>query len=275
MAANARKHVLDGFKALDFTQFVAGPTVTKLMAEMGAEVIKVEFAPDGDRSRGMPYLKNQRSGYFVQQNRGKLSLCVDVKNPAGRKIIRDLIPKVDVLVENFAPGVIARMGFDYENVKELNPKIIMCSVSTFGQTGPLANDPGYDFIGQAYAGVTSLSGEEGGPHYPPMLAIGDVSTGVHALAAIACALLHRDRSGEGQYLDISLLDSYFHYHDLGLQIDQREWRRDEAETHWNALSGALPGRNVQGAQGLYLRLCLARPSLGEAVRDDGTAGTRA
>jgi CoA:oxalate CoA-transferase len=109
------------------------------------------------------------------------------------------------------------MGFGYDNVRKLNPKIIMCSVSTFGQEGPLANDPGYDFIGQAYAGVTSLSGEEGGPHYPPMLAIGDVSTGVHALAAIACALLHRDRTGEGQYLDISLLDAYFHYHDVGVQ----------------------------------------------------------
>jgi crotonobetainyl-CoA:carnitine CoA-transferase CaiB-like acyl-CoA transferase len=113
--------------------------------------------------------------------------------------------------------VIARLGFDYENVRKLHPKIIMCSVSTFGQTGPLAADPGYDFIGQAYAGVTSLSGEEGGPPYPPMLAIGDVSTGVHALAAIACALLHRDRTGEGQHLDISLLDSYFHYHDIGVQ----------------------------------------------------------
>jgi CoA:oxalate CoA-transferase len=212
-----RKHVLDGFKALDFTQFVAGPTVTKLMTEMGAEVIKVELTPGGDRSRGMPYMKEGRSGYFVQQNRGKLSLCLDARNPAGKAILSELIPKVDIVVENFAPGVIARMGFGYDNVRKLNPKIIMCSVSTFGQEGPLANDPGYDFIGQAYAGVTSLSGEEGGPHYPPMLAIGDVSTGVHALAAIACALLHRDRTGEGQYLDISLLDAYFHYHDVGVQ----------------------------------------------------------
>jgi len=212
-----QKHVLDGYKALDFTQFVAGPTVTKLMAEMGAEVIKVELAPDGDRSRGMPYIKNQRSGYFVQQNRGKLSLCVDPRAEAGKQIIRELIPKMDVLVENFAPGVIARMGFDYAAVRQLNPKIIMCSVSTFGQQGPLAADPGYDFMGQAYAGVTSLSGEEGGPHFPPMLAIGDVSTGVHGLAAIACALLHRERTGQGQHLDISLVDAYFHYHDIWVQ----------------------------------------------------------
>jgi crotonobetainyl-CoA:carnitine CoA-transferase CaiB-like acyl-CoA transferase len=212
-----QKHVLDGYKALDFTQFVAGPTVTKLMAEMGAEVIKVELAPDGDRSRGMPYLKNERSGYFVQQNRGKLSLCIDPRTEAGKQIIRDLIPKMDVLVENFAPGVIGRMGFGYTTVRQLNPKIIMCSVSSFGQEGPLAGDPGYDFMGQAYAGVTSLSGEEGGAHYPPMLAIGDVSTGVHGLAAIACALLHRARSGEGQHLDISLVDAYFHYHDIWVQ----------------------------------------------------------
>jgi crotonobetainyl-CoA:carnitine CoA-transferase CaiB-like acyl-CoA transferase len=218
MAASGRRHVLDGFKVLDFTQFVAGPTVTKLMAEMGAEVIKVELAPDGDRCRSVAYVKNERSGYFVQQNRGKLSLCVDVRTGTGTRILRELVPKVDVLVENFAPGVIARLGFDYDSVRELNPKIVMCSVSTFGQTGPLASDPGYDYIGQAYAGVTWLSGEQDGPHYPPMLAVGDVSTGVHALAAIACALLHRDRTGEGQYLDISLLDAYFHYHDLNVQM---------------------------------------------------------
>ena len=217
MSANGPKHVLAGYKALDFTQFVAGPTVTKLMAEMGAEVIKVELAPDGDRSRGMPFLKNQRSGYFVQQNRGKLSLCLDSRTEAGKAIITGLIAKVDVLVENFAPGVIGRMGFDYPTVRKLNPKIVMCSVSAFGQEGPLAHDPGYDFMGQAYAGVTSLSGEEGGAHFPPMLAIGDVSTGVHGLAAVACALLHRERTGEGQYLDISLVDAYFHYHDIWVQ----------------------------------------------------------
>src|SRR5690242_6576478 len=218
MAEYQRRHVLEGFKVLDFTQFVAGPTVSKLMAEMGAEIIKVELAPDGDRCRTVAYFKNNRSGYFVQQNRGKMSLCIDIRKPAGVELIRELIRNVDIVVENFAPGVISRMGFGYETVREINPKIVMCSVSTFGQTGPLANDPGYDFIGQAYAGVTSLSGEEGGPPFPPMLAVGDVSTGVHALAAIACALLYRDRTGDGQYLDISLLDSYFNYHDVNVQM---------------------------------------------------------
>lgn len=218
MTVNSRGHMLEGYKVLDFTQFVAGPTVTKLMAEMGAEIVKIELAPNGDLCRNFPYVKDKRSAYFVQQNRGKMSLCLDIKNPEGRAIVRDLIPQVDVLVQNYAPGVIGRMGFDYENVRKLNPRVIMCSVSTFGQTGPLAPEPGYDFIGQAYAGVTSLSGEEGGDYFPPALAIGDVSTGVHAYAAVATALLHRERTGKGQHLDLSLLDSYFHYHDLAVEL---------------------------------------------------------
>ena len=215
---STRKHMLDGYKVVDFTQFVAGPTVTKLMAEMGAEIIKIEIAPNGDLCRNFPYVKDMRSAYFVQQNRGKKSLCLNIKSPEGNAIVRDLIARADVLVQNYAPGVIGRMGFDYENVRKLNPKIIMCSVSTFGQTGPLASQPGYDFIGQAYAGVTYLSGEEGGDYYPPALAIGDVSTGVHAYAAVATALLHRERTGEGQHLDISLLDTYFHYHDMAVEL---------------------------------------------------------
>jgi crotonobetainyl-CoA:carnitine CoA-transferase CaiB-like acyl-CoA transferase len=218
LTTSTRKPLLDGYKVLDFTQYVAGPTVTKLMAEMGAEIIKIELAPNGDLSRNFPYIRDKRSAYFVQQNRGKKSLCLDIRTAAGRAIVGDLIPKVDVIVQNYAPGVIGRMGFDYESASKLNPKIIMCSVSTFGQTGPLSPDPGYDFIGQAYAGVTSLSGEEGGPYYPPALALGDVSTGVHAYAAVATALLHRERTGEGQHLDISLLDSYFHYHDMAVSM---------------------------------------------------------
>src|SRR5216684_2959162 len=120
MTQSMPRHVLDGYRVLDFTHYVAGPTVTRLMAEMGAE---------------------------------------------GIKIVKALVPKVDVMVENFAPGVIASMGLGYEDVKALNPKIVMCSVSTFGQTGPLSKDPGFDFIGKAYAGITSLIGEKDGPPY--------------------------------------------------------------------------------------------------------------
>jgi crotonobetainyl-CoA:carnitine CoA-transferase CaiB-like acyl-CoA transferase len=218
MSSNHPTHVLDGYKVLDFTQFIAGPTVTRMMAQMGAEVIKVEIAPDGDRTRVLPLMRDGRSGYFVQQNLGKQSLCLDVKNPAAVAILKELVAKVDVVVENFAPGVIARLGLDYAVVRSLNPRIVMCSVSTFGQQGPLAHLPGYDFIAQAYSGITYMTGEADGPPYFPAAALGDVSTGVHAALAVVAALLHRERTGEGQYLDIALLDAYFHCHHTAIQM---------------------------------------------------------
>ena len=123
---------------------------------------------------------NNRSGYFVQHNRGKKGLCIDLKHPEGGEIIKALIPQVDVMVENYAPGVMARLGFGYESANSLNPRIVMCSISAFGQLGPLANEPGFDYLGAAYAGIVSMCGEPNGPPYVPMVALGDVSTGVHA-----------------------------------------------------------------------------------------------
>jgi crotonobetainyl-CoA:carnitine CoA-transferase CaiB-like acyl-CoA transferase len=217
MTSDRPEHILDGFKVLDFTQVVAGPTVTRLMAEMGAEIIKIE-APGGDPSRRLPFLKNGRSAYFVQQNRGKKSVCLDVKNPKGLELIKALIPHVDVLVENFVLGVIGHLGLGYEVVNAINPRIVMCSVSAFGQSGPLANKPGLDTIAQAYAGVTYMIGDPNGPPSLPMVALGDVSTGVHAACAIGYALLHRERTGRGQYLDIAILDAYYHCHEVNVQI---------------------------------------------------------
>lgn len=218
MEDGAPVQMLDGYKVLDFTQAVAGPTATLMLAEMGAEVIKVELAPNGDPTRTMPLVKNGRSGYFVQHNRGKKGICVDMKNPEGLALIKRLIPQVDVLMENFAPGVIGRLGLDYATVKALNPQIVMCSLSAFGQTGPLANEPGFDTLGAAYAGIASMGGEADGSPYVPQAAIGDVSTGAHAALGICAALLYRGRTGRGQYLDVSLLDTYFHYHKISVQM---------------------------------------------------------
>jgi crotonobetainyl-CoA:carnitine CoA-transferase CaiB-like acyl-CoA transferase len=206
-------HVLDGYRVLDFSQVLAGPTVTRLMAEMGAEIIKVEIPPTGDFGRSLPFVRDGRSAYFVGQNRGKKSLCIDPRSSEGLEILKDLVPQVDVLVQNFSPGVIDRLGLGWEVVSALNPRLVMCSISAMGQTGPLANLAGYDYIAQAYAGITHMIGEPEGSPYFPMVGLGDVSTGVHGLAAIACALLYRERSGRGQHLDIALLDSYFHCHD--------------------------------------------------------------
>jgi crotonobetainyl-CoA:carnitine CoA-transferase CaiB-like acyl-CoA transferase len=212
------RHVLDGYKVLDFTQVLAGATCTRLLAEMGAEVIKIELAPKGDFSRGFGAFREGRSAYYIQQNRGKKSVCVDAKKPAGLEILRALVPEVDVLVENFAPGTIGRMGLGWDEVKKLNPKIVMCSISAFGQTGPLSTQPGFDYIAQAYAGVTHMIGDPDGAPVLPMLGLGDVSTGSHAMGAVVAALLYRERSGEGQFLDISILDTYFHCHEMNVQM---------------------------------------------------------
>jgi crotonobetainyl-CoA:carnitine CoA-transferase CaiB-like acyl-CoA transferase len=215
---NQPKHVLDGYKVLDFTQIVAGPTCTLMLAEMGAEVIKVELAPAGDGARGGPVVIDGRSGYFVQHNRGKKDLCLDAKTPEGLAILKGLVAKVDVLVENYAPGVIGRLGLGYDVVSQINPRLVMCSISAFGQTGPLAHEPGFDWVGAAYSGVTSMGGEPDGPPLFPMVATGDVSTGAHAMGAICAALLYRERTGCGQHLDLSLLDTYAHYHEASFQM---------------------------------------------------------
>jgi crotonobetainyl-CoA:carnitine CoA-transferase CaiB-like acyl-CoA transferase len=217
MGTQAPRHVLDGHTVIDFTQIVAGPTCTLMLAEMGAEVIKIEMAPGGDPSRAGPFQKNGRSGYFVQHNRGKRDICVDLKDPEGLAIAKELVKRADVVVENFAPGVIGRLGLGYDVVRELNPACVMCSISAFGQTGPLANEPGFDYLGASYAGVVSMCGEPGSSPYIPMIAFGDVGTGVHAMGAICAALLGRVRTGPGQHLDISLLDTYFHYHECGVE----------------------------------------------------------
>ena len=214
----AQGHIFDGFRVLDFTQVLAGPTTTRMMAEMGAEIIKVELAPDGDLSRKLPYFRNGRSGFYIQQNRGKKSVCVNPREPRARELLRALVPHVDVVLENYSPGAIGRLGLDWDTVRTLNPRAVMCSISAFGQTGPLANLPGFDYIAAAYAAVLSMIGDPDEAPYFPLLGLGDVGTGVHAFGAIAAALLHRERTGNGQYVETSLLDSYFHCHEVNVQI---------------------------------------------------------
>jgi crotonobetainyl-CoA:carnitine CoA-transferase CaiB-like acyl-CoA transferase len=216
MAANKPRHILDGIKVLDLTNVIAGPSTANLLVELGADVIKLEMSPTGDRARFIDPIKPGRGTSFVKNNRGKKGLVLDLKQPAAREIVKELLAKVDVFVENFAPGTIARLGFDYETVKAINPRIIMCSISAFGQTGPLANAPGYDYIGASYAGILDVLGgdPDTAPAFPGV-AIGDTMASVHAAGAIGFALYHRERTGVGQYLDISLLDSYFYVHDRG------------------------------------------------------------
>ncbi len=220
-----KPRMLEGYRVLDFTQFVAGPTCTRVLAEMGAEVIKVELAPAGDRVRAgglkpldAQYKDSSQSSYYFQHNHSKLSLAIDINKPGARELIYAMIPKIDVVVENYSPGVIKKMGFGYEELKRRNPAIIMCSISALGQSGPLAYKVGYDYMGQAYAAITDGIGETDRPPSIVTMAIGDVSTGMSAAMAIGFALLHRERTGEGQYMDASILDTYFHMHEANVPM---------------------------------------------------------
>jgi len=213
-----KPRMLEGYRVLDFTHFVAGPTCTRILGEMGADVIKVERSAEGDRVRVLGIGRDGMSTYYVQHNHSKRSLAVDLRKTRGRDLLLSMVPKIDVVVENFAPGVIAKMGFGYEALSQINPRIVMCSVSVAGQTGPLSYKPGYDYLGASYAGVIDQLGEANRTPITPPLAIGDISTGVAAAMAVGFALLNRERTGEGQYLDASLLDTYFHMHELSVPV---------------------------------------------------------
>ncbi len=211
--------LLSGVRVLDFTQFIAGPVATRLMGELGAEIVKVELAPGGDNARALPNFKDGRSAYFVQHNVGKKSLCVDLSKPQARELLLQIVEKVDVLVENFSPGVIGRLGFGWEVVRRRNPTLIMCSISAMGQSGPLARLKGFDFVAQSYAGIADVIGEPGQPPAALGAAIGDTGSGMMALAAINAALYARARPmGSGQYLDIAMVDFYTQCHEMNVQI---------------------------------------------------------
>ncbi|MGE0803478.1 MAG: CaiB/BaiF CoA transferase family protein, partial [Lautropia sp.] len=169
---------------------------------------------------------SSQSTYYLQHNHSKRSLAIDFKSPQGLALIKAMIPEFDVVVENFSPGTMTRTGLGYDDLKALHPGIIMCSISLGGQNGPLAQKPGYDYIGQAYSGIADLIGEADGPPSLPGMAIGDFATGIAAAMAIGFALLHRERTGEGQHIDASIIDTYFQMHEAAVpRVSLRKSRR--------------------------------------------------
>ncbi|MEM7468342.1 MAG: CoA transferase [Pseudomonadota bacterium] len=210
------EHCLTGLKVVDFTRALAGPSCTRMLAEMGAEVVKIETPPDGDMVRRLSCFTHDRSHYLVQWNLNKKSVCLDLRTDEGLNIVRELITQADVVVENFRPGVMADMGLGYDDLCKLKPDIVLCSISAFGQTGPMATNPGYDYIAQAYAGITSMIGDPDEAPCIPLVGLGDASTGVHGALAITSAMLYHGRSGKGQHLDVNLLDVYFSYHEVNV-----------------------------------------------------------
>lgn len=215
--SDSKHRMLDGITVLDFTQYLAGPTVTRFMVELGATVIKVEQAPGGDPARMLPVIKEGRSIYYIQQNRGKKSLCVDLAKPEAIAILRALAAEVDVVVENYGPGVLEKRGLSYADLAKLNPRLIMASISAFGRTGPLSNKVGFDLMAQAFSGLSHMTGDPAGPPMFVHMGIADVSSGVHAFGAVAAALFHRERTGEGQSIDIAMVDALYHCHERNVQ----------------------------------------------------------
>ncbi len=198
---------LEGINVLSFCRALSGPFATMILGDMGAEIIKIE-SPEGDSSRYSGKLIEGVSGYFLSINRGKKSITFDLKNERAKKLIYGLIETTDVLVENFRPGVMARLGFGYETVKEINSRLIYASLSGFGQTGPYSQKPAYDMVAQAIGGVISITGSEE-PGSPPVrvgYSIGDMAAGMFAAAGILAALIERGKSNRGQWVDVSMVD---------------------------------------------------------------------
>ena len=208
---------LSGVRVLDLGHYIAIPILTRMMADLGAEVIKVEAAPRGDLTRLTPYLRDGYSGSFIQHNRGKQSICVDLKSQEGATIVRELARHCDVITENYSPGVLPKYGLGYDDFRQMNPRVIMCSISGFGQDGPLSHRVGNDTVALAMSGLMHLTGQPDGPPVYVGLFIADENAGVHGLAAVCAALYHREKTGAGQYIDLSLLECMFHLHDTALQ----------------------------------------------------------
>jgi CoA:oxalate CoA-transferase len=197
---------LNGIRVIDLTQVLFGPFATMLLGDMGAEIIKIERPEIGDIARGNGPVVNGVSTYFLSLNRGKKSVSLNLSTKTGVDVLLKLIKTADVLVENYKPGTMKKLGLDYETVRKINPGIIYVSGSGFGQYGPYAGKPAYDVVVQAMGGVMSITGEEGGPPIRPGVSYGDISAGLFLCIATLAALEERHKSGQGQYVDISMLD---------------------------------------------------------------------
>ncbi|MGH9420707.1 MAG: CaiB/BaiF CoA transferase family protein, partial [Thermoanaerobaculia bacterium] len=195
-----------GLRVVDLSRALAGPYCTMMMGDLGADVIKVEDR-FGDESRQWPPFANGMSAMFLAVNRNKRSICLDLRSDDGRRLLRELIAMADVLIENFRTGVAEQLGLDYPSVQAINSNIIHCSISGFGRTGPLSDTPAYDSTMQAFGGLMSCTGEQGGRPVRAGYSVVDISTGLLAYSSILSALFIRARGGPGQHVETSLLDS--------------------------------------------------------------------
>jgi formyl-CoA transferase len=273
---------LNGVRVLDLSRVLAGPYCTMVLGDLGADVIKIE-SPEGDETRGWgPPFAGGESAYFLCANRNKRDMAVNFKTDEGRTIIRELAQQSDVLVENFRPGTLSRFSLDFESVSAINPKLIYCSLTGFGQTGPLRDKPGYDFMVQAMGGIMSVTGEPDGEPMKVGVAIADLFAGQNAAIAILAALQARAQTGMGQHLDISLFDSQ-----LGMLANVASnylISGNLPERYGNAHANIVPYQSFQasdawlviavGNDKQFTRLCgvMGKPELAQDPRFTTNAG---
>lgn len=197
---------LQGIRVLDFTRVLAGPAASLALADLGAEVFKIEPPGSGDETRDFPPIRDGESHYFLSVNRGKKSLVIDLKSPAGVALVKDLVAKCDIVVENYRPGVMDRLGLGYTALSAINPRLIYCAISGYGQTGPLKDRPSFDIVLQAMSGALSVNGEPGMPPMKLGIPLGDLVGGINGPIGILAALHERNTTGRGRLIDISLMD---------------------------------------------------------------------
>ncbi|GGF42014.1 CoA transferase [Aliidongia dinghuensis] len=214
---SAKNLPLTGIRVIDYSHFLAGPFMGRCLAALGAEVIKVERPREGDAGRAHGYFKDGQSGYFLQQNMGKQGLCIDLRDKRGLELMLKLADTADVFIENYRPGALNRLGLGYEALSARNPRLVYCSVSAYGHTGPYADRPGFGLIAEAMSGAMAQLGNPG--EVPPLLRmpLADMYTGIHGVAAINAALLGRTSSGRGQHIDLALYDCMVSMHDYAVQ----------------------------------------------------------
>ena len=197
---------LEGVRVLDFTRVLAGPAASLALADLGAEVIKIEPPGTGDETRSFPPFRDGESHYFLSVNRGKKSIVLDLKSEAGVAIAKQLAAQCDVLIENYRPGVMERLGLGYEALSALNPRLIYCAISGFGMTGPMRDRPSFDIVLQALSGALSVNGEKGGAPTKLGIPLGDLVGGINGPIGVLSALYERERTGRGRLIDVSLMD---------------------------------------------------------------------
>jgi crotonobetainyl-CoA:carnitine CoA-transferase CaiB-like acyl-CoA transferase len=230
---------LSGVRVIELSHYVAGPLAARMMSDLGAEVIKIELAPRGDLTRYYPPLKAGVSPGFIAFNRGKRGVCIDIKRPEGARLVTQLIGRADVMVENFSPGVLAKYGLDYQHLHQRHPRLIMCSMSGFGQNGPLASKQSNDLIAMGMSGMLHMIGDPEGKPMVPSILFGDCNGAVHIFGSVCAALYMRERTGKGQYIDLSLDECLGQFADFSFALYQATGGKhypNRAGSHFSTVS---------------------------------------